>query len=207
MSDDWQNRGGIVTAGVQLPPMDMNVEHVFELIEVKLKPQVNTPYGIKDKIQFIWKEVGKEKDFHRIWTEFNESYSEKSSLVQFIKQASPKPVVPGVPIKLGEMMCIGMQIKGLVQARFDNKTKLPNGFYDFIPPSVKPAGSLTISKPALDNAQSTTDAVMLAYTHARGSKNFDEAYLKLAETKDITTQQVAAFVMADKNGQIKYPIP
>ena len=146
MTDDWRNRGGMVQAGLVLSPMNMNIEHVFELIEVKSKLGIQTPYGIKDKIQLIWKEVGVEKEAHRVWTEFNESYAEKSGLVGFISRASPKPVMPGITLKLGDYLELGMQIRTLVQARIDKKTGLPNGYYDFIPASIKPAGSIALPK-------------------------------------------------------------
>lgn len=201
MSDDWRNRGGTVQAGIVLSPMNMNVEHVFGLIEVKSKLGVQTPYGIKDKIQLIWKEVTNDKESHRVWTEFNESYAEKSGLVGFISRASPKPIMPGVTIKLGDYLEIGMQIRTLVQARIDKKTGLPNGYYDFIPASIKPAGSLSLPIPTQTHSATLANALLLA----KGAKDSMDAYCKLTDQK-APSDLIALFIQADKLGQVKYPI-
>ena len=183
--------------------MNMNIEHVFELIEVKSKLGIQTPYGIKDKIQLIWKEVGVEKESHRVWTEFNESYAEKSGLMGFISRASPRPVVSGITIKLGDYLELGMQIRTLVQARIDKKTGLPNGYYDFIPASIKPAGSLALPKDPIAQKPDVTLANILLL--AKGAINSQDAYFKLVEAKS-PVELVQQFLTADKAGIIKYPI-
>ena len=203
MTGDWQNIGGVVQQGFSLPPMDMNSEHVFELLEVKPKFQTQTKFGIKDKIQFIWQECGKpEKESHRVWIEFNQSFSEKSNLIAFISKASPKPIIPGTTVLLGEFMVIGMRIRAFVKARI-GADGMPSGYYDFIPASIKPAGSLSLPKdPTTQKPDaSLTNALLLA----KGATSGTDAYFKLVEAKcapDIIQQ----FLAADKAGTIKYPI-
>lgn len=203
MTDDWQNIGGVVQQGFSLPPMDMNVEHVFELLEVKPKFQIQTKFGIKDKIQFIWQETGKpEKESHRVWIEFNKSFSEKSNLVAFISKASPKPVMPGSMVLLGEFMVIGMCIRAFVKARIGGDG-MPSGYYDFIPASIKPVGSLALPKEPIAQKPDATLANILLLAHSATSSQ--EAYFKLAEAK-CPPELIQQFLVADKAGIIKYPI-
>jgi len=199
---DWQNIGGVIQIGFALPPMDMNKEHIFKLLEVKPKPQIQTKFGIKDKIQFIWEEVGpNEKECHRVWIEFNQSFSEKSNLVAFLTKASPKPILSGTPILLGEVMAIGMQIRAFVKARIGDDG-MPNGYYDFIPASIKPLGAQSTITPPLSKPDATlTNALLLA----KGAKDSMEAYFKLADAK-APVDLIAIFVQADKLGQVSYPI-
>ncbi|MDD3961299.1 MAG: hypothetical protein PHT77_05490 [Bacteroidales bacterium] len=198
---DWQNRGGVVQQGITLAPMDMNIEHTFELLSVDIKENVQTPYGIKNKVETVWKESDKDqKEAHRVWLKFNESYAEKSGLVGFIGKISPRPVIPGVNIKLGDYLAIGMRIKAMVQARIDKKTGLPSGYYDFIPASIKPANAPQ-NVLASESGASLANALLIA----RGARNSADAAFKLAEAKapfEITN----AFATADRNGKIEYPI-
>ena len=194
---DWKQRGGTVSTGIVLTPMDMNVEHIFELTSIEIKEKVQTPYGIKDKVETSWSEVGKPKEnAHRVWLKFNESYADKSGLVGFIRRASPKPILLGATIKLGDYLDLGMKVKVLVQARIDNNTGQPNGYYDFIPSSIKP-----VTEP-----QGATTGATLAdlLTIAKGCKTagdvFAIAYGKVPATV------IQEFVAADKEGKIKYPV-
>ena len=205
MTDDWQNIGGTVQAGLVLSPMDMNVEHVFELQSVEPKMGVQTPFGIKDQIQLVFKEIGKEKDFHRVWVKFNLSFAEKSGLMGFISRASLRPVLPGITIKLGDYLEIGMKISSLVQARIDKKTGLPNGYYDFIPASIKPAGSLAMPKENPVVTQKPDATLANALLLAKGATSGTDAYFKLVEAK-CPIELLQGFLVADKAGQIKYPI-
>lgn len=199
MTTDWQNRGGTVNAGMQLAPLDLNKEHEFELMSVEVKEGVTTKFGIKNRVQMVWKEAGKDKDFHRIWTNFNESYNEKASLVAFLIKVSPRPIIPGTPIRLGDYLVIGMRIKTMVQARIDKVTSLPSGYYDFMPASIKPANA----SQAPSSAGSTTtlaDALKLA----QGAKSSGDAFALLVGK--VPNDIIQQFVAADKAGQIKYPI-
>lgn len=197
MTTDWQNRGGTVNAGIQLAPLDLNKEHEFELMTVEVKEGVTTKFGIKNKVQMVWKESGKDKDYHRVWTNFNESYNEKASLVGFLMRISPRPILPGAPIRLGDHLTIGMRIKTMVQARIDKTTSLPSGYYDFISASIKPSA-------APQSASGYGSCLADALAKARGAKTSSDAFALLVGK--VPNEVIAQFVAADKAGQITYPI-
>jgi hypothetical protein len=200
--EDWQSRGGTVSAGMVLAPMDMNIEHVFELTAVKFKANMQTPFGIKNKIETIWTESDKSKETaHRVWMTFNESYAEKSGLVGFIGRASPKPIMPGLPIKLGDYLVLGMKIRVLVQARIDPKTGLPNGYYDFIPASIKPVGTQS----TIQNAPASATSVVEIGFICKGAQNSMDAYQRLTDAC-VKPELIALFVSEDKKGAFKYPL-
>lgn len=199
MTTDWQNRGGTVNAGMQLAPLDLNKEHEFELMNVEVKEGVTTKFGIKNRVQMVWKEAGKDKDYHRIWTNFNESYNEKASLVAFLTKVSPRPIIPGTPIRLGDYLIIGMHIKTMVQARIDKVTSLPSGYYDFMPASIKPANT-SQSSFGTGSAISLVDALKLA----QGAKNSGDAFAVMVGK--VPNEVIQQFVAEDKAGRIKYPI-
>ena len=199
MTTDWQNRGGTVNAGMQLAPLDLNKEHEFELMSVEVKEGVTTKFGIKNRVQMVWKEAGKDKDFHRIWTNFNESYNEKASLVAFLIKVSPRPIIPGTPIRLGDYLVIGMRIKTMVQARIDKVTSLPSGYYDFMPASIKPANASQTPSSAGSTA-TLADAMVIA----KGAKSSGDAFALLVGK--VPNDIIQQFVAADKAGQITYPI-
>lgn len=198
---DWQNRGGVVNAGMQLTPLDLNKEHIFELMSVDIQEGVTTKFGIKTKVKLVWKEAAKEKDFHRVWLNYNESYAEKSNLVKFLSSASGKPIVPGIPTTLGDHLTIGMKIKAMVQARIDSKSGLPSGYYDFISASIKPAGSLVLPKQVNDITPAWRQAIT---QHAKGAKSAGDVWgLVLGK---VPQEYIQEFIAADKRGEIKYPI-
>ena len=197
MTGDWQNRGGTVTTGIVLTPMDLNIEHQFELTDVESKLKQSTPYGIKDQILFTFTELGVPKESaHRVWLKFNESYTEKSNLVAFIKKVSSKPILPGVAIKLGEHLAVGMKVKVLVQARISKDTGQPSGYYDFIPASIKPA---TETRGGASGA-TIADALVIA----KGAKTSGDAFAVMVGK--VPNNIIQEFVAADKRGEIKYPI-
>jgi len=78
--------------------MDLNKEHIFQLVSIDFQDGVTETYEGKtqtvNKCKMVWKEADKEKDFHRIWFTANEFYSEKSNLMKFLVAASGKPFVP-----------------------------------------------------------------------------------------------------------------
>lgn len=195
MTTDWQNRGGTVNAGIQLTPLDLNKEHEFELMSVEIKEGVTTKFGLKNRVQMVWKEAGKDKDYHRIWTNFNESYNEKASLVAFMGKISPRPILPGAPIRLGDYLNIGMRIKTMVQARIDKATGLPSGYYDFMPASIKP-----YSAPPANTGTTLSDAIAIV----KGAKSSGDAFALLVGK--VPHEVVQQFIAADKAGQIPYPI-
>lgn len=201
MTTDWQHRGGMVNAGIQLAPMDLNKEHVFELMSVEIQEGVTTKYGIKNKVKMVWKEADKDKEYHRVWTNFNESYNEKAALVQFIAKISPRPIVPGTPVMLGDYIALGMRIKSMVQPRIDKEKGLPSGYYDFMPASIKPAGALSMPK----NPSEVTPEWRAAISQfAKGAKSAGDAWGLLMGK--VPTEYIQAFVAADKRGEITYPI-
>lgn len=196
MTVDWKQRGGAVNAGMQLPPMDLNKEHVFELMSVEIQEGVTTKFGVKNKVKTIWKEAGKSENYHRVWIAFNESYADKSNLVAFLRRVSPKPILPGVVVKLGDYLDIGMKIKCMLQARMDTQTGQPSGYYDFVSASIKPA-----TEPHGDGLK-TTLAEMLE--KAKGAKSAGDAFGLLIGK--VSQESIQDFVAADKRGEIKYPI-
>jgi hypothetical protein len=196
MTTDWRNRGGQVNAGMQLAPLDLNKEHVFELVSVEIKEGVTTKFGIKNKVNLVWKETGKDKDYHRVWTNFNESYAEKSSLIAFLKKASIKPILPGTIVTLGDYLDIGMKIKTMLQARMDTTTGAPSGYYDFVPASIKPATESQYG--------GISAGIGAAMQYAKGCKNAGDAFAAMVGKVDTATMQ--EFVAADKAGKIVYPI-
>ena len=197
---DWQNRGGVVNAG--LPPMDLNKEHVFELMSVDIQEGVQTKYGIKNKVKLVWKEADKEKDFHRVWINFNESYAEKSYLVKFMTSVSGKPILPGVPTTLGDHLYIGMKIKAMVQARIDKDKGTPSGYYDFISASIRTGGSLAMPKQT--TGQQTVTWQQAIQQYCRGAKSSGDVFGTLIGK--VPNDVIQAFVDADKKGEVKYPI-
>lgn len=195
MTVDWKQRGGQVNAGMQLAPLDLNKEHVFELMSVEIQEGVTTKFGIKNKVKMVWKESGKDKDYHRVWTNFNESYAEKSNLVAFLKKVSPRPIMPGADIKLGDYLDLGMKIKVILKSRIDTQTGQPSGYYDFEPASIK-------SMPV--QAHQSTVTLADAIAAAKGATSAGDAFgLMVGKIPNDIIQQ---FVAADKSGQIKYPI-
>ena len=103
-----------------------------------------------------------------------------------------------MPLKLGEYMQLGMKIRVMVQARIDKKTGLPNGYYDFIPASIKPAmdqREIVFASPALANA------LLLA----KGAKNHQEAMNLLTQAK-APKECVLALFQAHLDGKVDYPI-
>lgn len=197
---DWQNRGGTVSAGVQLPPMDLNKEHVFELMSVDTQEGVQTKFGLKNKIKLVWKEADKEEGFHKVWLNFNESYFEKSNLVKFLISASGRPLLPGIPVKLGDFLSIGMRIRAMVQARIDSKTGAPSGYYDFITASVKPANA-PVQPLGLTHGAQLQNALLIC----KGCSNAGDAAFRLAEAR-ASADVVEVFKDANAKGLVKYPI-
>ena len=195
MTVDWKQRGGQVNAGMQLPPLDLNKEHTFELMSVEIQEGVTTKFGIKNKVKMVWKESGKDKDYHRVWTNFNESYAEKSNLVAFLKKVSPRPIMPGADIKLGDYLDLGMRIRVILKSRIDTQTGQPSGYYDFEPASIKAMSA---------QAQQSTATLADAIVAAKGATSAGDAFgLMVGKIPNDVIQQ---FVAADKAGQIKYPI-
>ena len=195
MTIDWKQRGGQVNAGMQLDPLDLNREHTFELMSVEIQEGVTTKFGIKNKVKMVWKESGKDKDYHRVWMNFNESYAEKSSLIAFLKKASPKPILPGATVKLGDYLDLGMKIRVILKSRIDTQTGQPSGYYDFEPASIKPA-----SPAGATPQMSLADAMVIA----RGAASAGDAFALMVGK--VPNETIQAFVAADKAGQIKYPI-
>lgn len=196
MTVDWRTRGGQVNAGMQLTPLDLNKQHTFELMSVEIQEGVTTKFGIKNKVKLVWKESGKDKDYHRVWTNFNESYAEKSNLVAFLRRVSPKPIIPGVDIKLGDYLDLGMKISVMLQNRMDTQTGQPSGYYDFVPASIKPA-----TEPQQIASGTTLSDALKA---ARGATSAGDAFgLMVGKVPNNIIQE---FVAADKRGEIKYPI-
>lgn len=201
MTEDWRNRGSTYTTAQQLPPMDLNAEHIFELMDVQLKPAQQTKYGLKDKIMLVWKEAGKTDNYHRVWITFNESYHEKAQLMKFLIAVSGRPVVPGVTVRLGDYLSIGMRISARLQARIDRNSGLPSGYYDFVSASIKPA-----HKTSPEPQQGGTASVLAnAIKTSIGAVDYMDALSKLAAAK-VTPEVAQAFIAADKAGQIKYPV-
>ena len=195
MSIDWKQRGGQVNVGMQLEPLDLNREHTFELMSVEIQEGVTTKFGIKNKVKMVWKESGKDKDYHRVWMNFNESYAEKSSLIAFLKKASPKPILPGAIVKLGDYLDLGMKICVILKSRIDTQTGKPSGYYDFELASIKPASPVGTAP-----QMSLSEAMAIA----RGAASAGDAFaLMVGKVPSETIQQ---YVAADKAGQIKYPI-
>jgi hypothetical protein len=181
---------------MQLTPMDLNVSHVFELMSVEIKEGVTTKFGIKNQVVMVWKEAGKDKDYHRVWTKFNESYAEKSNLVAFLRRISVKPILPGIDIKLGDYLDLGMKISSMIKNRMDTQTGQPSGYYDFEPASIKPA-----TEPQYGASGATlADAIKAA----KGATSAGDAFgLMVGRVPNNIIQE---FVAADKRGEIKYPI-
>ena len=196
MTGDWRQRGGQVNAGMQLAPMDLNKEHIFELMSVEIKEGVTTKFGIKNKVNLVWKEAGKDKDYHRVWTNFNESYAEKSSLIAFLRKASPKPILPGVEIKLGDYLDIGMKVRVILKSRIDTQTGQPSGYYDFEPASIKP-----LAEPQGGVSGGTLADLMVL---AKGCKSAGDVFA-IAYGK-VPGNVIQEFVAADKAGKVVYPI-
>jgi hypothetical protein len=196
---DWQTRGGTVQASVQLPPMDLNKEHVFELLEVRVEEGVTTKFGVKTKVKMVWKESGKETEFHRIWISFNESYSEKSNLVAFLTKVSPNPPAMGKDIKLGDHLAIGMRIRAMVKARIDPATGQPNGFYDFVSASIKRFNAIDTQP------QTSTASLLNARLLTKRAKDRTEALDMLAKA-NAPKEVVLAFFNADLTNEIVYPV-
>lgn len=196
MTVDWKRRGGQVNAGMQLTPLDLNKEHTFELMSVEIQEGVTTKFGIKNKVKMVWKESGKDKDYHRVWTNFNESYAEKSSLIAFLRKVSPRPIIPGANVILGDYLDLGMKIKVILKSRIDNQTGQPSGYYDFEPASIKPVASA--------QPQSLVMSLDEAIAIARGATSAGDAFgLMIGKVPNEVIQQ---FVASDKAGKIKYPI-
>lgn len=205
MTDNWQNRGGIPQQFAKLPPMDLNAEHEFELIDVNTKdnvPDIYNPGKTVNKIITVWKESGKQTEFHKIYAEFNEYYSEKASLMKFLCKVSGKPFVVGTPVKLGEWLYIGMKIKARVLAKYNKDTGEPTGNYKFAE-SIKPGGSLTISQNA-SPAVTPSEKVAKAISFAKGAVNAGDAFGLMVGK--VSQDYIQEFIAADKRGEIKYPI-
>ena len=204
---DWKNRGGETTASIQLPPMDLNREHIFELVTLEIQEGVTETYEgeskIVNKVKMIWKESGKDKDFHRVWLTFNEFYSEKSNLMKFLLAASGKVFVPNVKVTLGDFLTERHLIKVMLKARFDKIKGTPNGYYDFIPASIKPISA----SPSPASPQSGDSSVLLANAMliVHGCEDAMSATNKLFE-RNAKTEVVQAFLAAHKAGTVKFPI-
>jgi hypothetical protein len=200
MTGDWRQRGGDAAAPVQLPPMDLNKEHFFELMSVDFQDGVQETYEGKtktvNKIKMVFKEAGKDKDYHRVWMNFNEYYTEKSNLMKFLLAASGKPFVAGIHVTLGDFLQDHHKIHVMLKARFNAQTGLPSGYYDFIPASIKPA----------TESQGGVSGVTLVdlMTIAKGCKSAGDVFA-LAYGK-VPANIIQEFVAADKRGEIKYPI-
>lgn len=209
MTTDWQNRGGTMQAGLNLAPMDLNKEHIFELMNVEIQEGVTTKFGIKTKVKTVWKESEKNENYHRVWCNFNESYTEKSNLVKFLQSVSHRPIMPGTPVMLGDFLVIGMRIRVMVQARIDKEKGIPSGYYDFIPASIKPFNTQTTMPPnpsqIVPIGVSHGPALQNALLIARGSQNAADAAYKFAEARS-PLEITQAFRDADKAGLVKYPI-
>ena len=200
MTDTWQTRGGMVNAGMQLAPLDLNREHLFELMSVNIQEGVPTKFGIKTKVKLVWKEADKTEAYHRVWIQFNESYAEKSNLVKFLSSVSGKPIIPGVPTTLGDHLYLGMKIKAMIQARIDKDKGVPSGYYDFISASIKPGGALTLAK----TQQPQTNMMESISRLAKGAKTSGDVFgLLIGKVPQDTIQE---FLSADKRGEIQYPI-
>lgn len=201
MTTDWQNRGGTPQTFAKLPPMDLNLEHEFELTEVQAKdnvPDTYNPGKTVNKIITVWKEVNKPiNEAHKIYAEFNEYYSEKASLMKFLCRVTGKPFVPGVHVKLGEYLTIGMRIKARVIAKYNKETGEPTGNYKF-------AEGI---KPALPQPVGITYGVDLqnALLIARGAQNATDAAYKLAEAR-APKELTDAFQRAVQQGSVTFPI-
>lgn len=198
MTVDWKQRGGQVNVGMQLPPMDLNKEHTFELLSVEIQEGVTTKFGLKNKVKMVWKEAGKDKDYHRVWTNFNESYAEKSSLIAFLRKASPRPILPGAEVRLGDYLDLGMRIRVFLKSRIDGATGQPSGYYDFEPTSIKPANGP--QQQGAVGGGGLADALRVA----KGAKSAGDAWAMLIGK--VPAEAMQAFLAADKAGQITYPI-
>lgn len=200
MSAEWMNRGGQTQASVKLPPMDLNKEHVFELVSIDFQDGITETYQGKtqtvNKCKMVWKEADKEKDFHRVWVNVNEFYSENANLMKFLISASGKPFVSGIDVKIGDYLSEHHRIKARVTARIKKDTGEPNGYYDFIKASIRP------DSPPQTNAKvvSLADALKLVV----GSKNAGDAFAMLIGK--VPQETIKEFVAADKRGEITYPI-
>jgi len=203
---DWKNRGGETTASIQLPPMDLNREHIFELVTLEIQEGVTETYEgeskIVNKVKMIWKESGKDKDFHRVWLTFNEFYSEKSNLMKFLLAASGKVFVPNVKVTLGDFLTERHLIKVMLKARFDKIKGTPNGYYDFIPASIKPISAS--QSPA--SPQSGDSSVLLANAMliVHGCEDAMSATQRLFDAQ-CKAEVVQVFMAANKEGKITYP--
>jgi len=203
---DWKNRGGETTASIQLPPMDLNREHIFELVTLEIQEGVTETYEgeskIVNKVKMIWKESGKDKDFHRVWLTFNEFYSEKSNLMKFLLAASGKVFVPNVKVTLGDFLTERHLIKVMLKARFDKIKGTPNGYYDFIPASIKPISAS--QSPA--SPQSGDSSVLLANAMliVHGCEDAMSATQRLFDAQ-VKPEVVQVFMAANKEGKITYP--
>jgi hypothetical protein len=200
MTGDWRNRGGDAAAMVQLPPMDLNKEHMFELMTVDFQDGVQETYEGKtktvNKIKMVFKEAGKDKDYHRVWMNFNEYYTEKSNLMKFLLAASGKTFVPGVHVTLGDFLQEHHKIRVMLKARFNATTGQPSGYYDFVPASIKPA-----TEPQQGASGATlADALVIA----KGAKTSGDAFAVMVGK--VPNNIIQEFVAADKRGEIKYPI-
>lgn len=201
---DWQNRGGVAKQYAPLPPMDLNTDHIFELVDVQIKenvPDIYNPGQVVNKITTVWKEADKDINQHKIYAEFNEYYSEKSKLMKFLVSITGKPYVIGVPVKLGEWMYAGMKIKSRVLAKYNRTTGQPTGNYKFEESSIRPGGSITLPK----NPSDTTPAWKSAISqHAKGAKSAGDVW-GLALGK-VPQEYIQEFIAADKRGEVQYPI-
>jgi len=203
---DWKNRGGETTASIQLPPMDLNREHIFELVTLEIQEGVTETYEgeskIVNKVKMIWKESGKDKDFHRVWLTFNEFYSEKSNLMKFLLAASGKVFVPNVKVTLGDFLTERHLIKVMLKARFDKIKGTPNGYYDFIPASIKPiSASQSPASPATgDSSVLLANAMLIVH----GCEDAMSATQRLFDAQ-CKAEVVQAFMQANKEGKITYP--
>lgn len=200
MTDNWQNRGGKTTAAPMLVPLDLNKEHVFELVSIDFQDGVTETYKGKtqtvNKCKMVWKEADKEKDFHRVWFNANEFYTEKSNLMKFLMAASGKPFVAGVEVKIGDFLTEHHRIKARVTARINKDTGAPNGYYDFIPASIKPATET--------HCGASAEGLAKALEIAKGAANAGDAFALLIGK--VPSEVVQEFVAADKAGQVRYPI-
>lgn len=204
MTGDWQNRGGQTQASAPLlPPMDLNIVHQFELVSIDFQDGVTETYKgvskIVNKCKMVWKEAGKEKDFHRVWVNVNEFYSEKSNMMKFLMAASGKPFVAGVTVKIGDYLGEHHRIKARVKARINKETGEPNGYYDFVPESIKPAvdPQLASSKPDA----SLANALLLA----KGASDFNTA-MSLLKSARASKEVTMALFQANLDGKVTFPI-
>lgn len=200
MTTDWRNRGGTTQATPILEPMDLNKEHVFELVSIDFQDGVTENYKGKtqtvNKCKMTWKEADKETGYHRVWFNANEFYSEKANLMKFLVAASGKPFVAGIPVTIGDFLQEHHRIKARVSARINKETGEPNGYYDFIAASIKPA---TESHGGA-SGKTLEDAIKIA----KGAKSAGDAFALLVGK--VPNDIIQAFVAADKRGEIAYPV-